>query len=66
MVLSEVPSVFPPFVIRGALQLALQNVCSDSCTLAKHGPELLGAGGSDPTISWAAESPQKWGRSRPS
>src|SRR5713226_2980178 len=31
-----------------------------------HGPELLGAGGSDPTKFWAAESPQKWGRSRPS
>src|SRR6266851_9992844 len=31
-----------------------------------HGPELLGAGGSDPTKFWAAESPQRWGRSRPS
>src|SRR5213082_3359159 len=52
---------FPPFGIRDALRPALQNVCSDSCTRPKHGPELLGAGGSDPTKFWAAESPQKWG-----
>jgi hypothetical protein len=66
MVLSEVPSVSAPFVIRDALQAALQNVYSDSRTRPKHGPELFGAGGSDPTEYWAAESPQKWGRSRPS
>src|SRR5579872_7293515 len=29
-------------------------------------PERLGAGGSDPTKFWAAESRAMWGRSRPS
>ena len=65
MVILEVPSAPPPFVIGDALRPALQNVCSDSCTRAKHDPELLGAGGSDPTKFWVAESRQKWGRSRP-
>src|SRR5260370_6868772 len=65
MVLSEVPSVFPPFVIRGALQLALQNVCSDSCTRPKHGAELLGAGRGGPPKFLAAGSPQKLRASLP-
>ena len=66
MVISEVPSVPPPFAIRAPLHPALQLELSDSCTRPKHGPEQFGAGGSDPTIFWAAGSPQKWGRSRPS
>ena len=57
---------FPPFLFRGVVRLALQTVCSDLCTRTKHGPERLGAGGSDPTTFWAAESRTKWGRSRPS
>jgi len=65
MVLSEVPSVSAPFVIRDPLHPALHLAFSDSCTRAKDGPEQLGAGGSDPMKFWAAESPQKRGRSRP-
>jgi hypothetical protein len=57
---------FAPFLFRGVVRLALQVVCSDLCTRTKHGPERLGAGGSDPTTFWAAESRTKWGRSRPS
>jgi hypothetical protein len=66
MVPSEVPSVSSPFIICGPLHGALQLAFSESCTRSKHGPERLGAGGSDPTELWAAESRQKWGRSRPS
>lgn len=65
MVLSKVPSVSPPFVIRDPLHGALQVVFSDYCTRAKHGPELFGAGGSDPTELWAAKGRQKWGRASP-
>ena len=36
------------------------------CTRAKHGHATSVMGGSDPEELWAAESRQKWGRSRPS
>src|SRR5947209_1008595 len=39
--------------------------CFSVCTRAKHGPEQLGVGGSDPRKFWAAEGRRKWGRSHP-
>src|SRR5580704_18112880 len=59
LTLPELGSKAPPFLLslfRGVVRLALQVVCSDLCTRTKHGPERLGAAGSDPTTFWAAES----------
>src|ERR1700730_13202643 len=49
MVLSRVPSVSSPFVIRDVLQTALQNVCSDSCPRPTRGHASCVTGGSDST-----------------
>src|SRR5712664_452191 len=48
VVLSILPWVFSPFVVRDRFFSAFRvdHICV--CTRAKHGPELLGAGGSDP------------------
>jgi hypothetical protein len=42
MVLSKVPSVFSPFIIRDALQPALQIACSDPHGANHFGGSLLG------------------------
>src|SRR2546426_975954 len=53
----------PPmwFVLHPAIRLAF----ADSCTRPKHSHASCVTGGSDPTELWAAQSRQKWGRSRP-
>ena|SRR5256885_17000929 len=64
-VLSEVPSVSPPFDIRDALHPALQNDCSGSCTRQLHGHASSVTGGSDPTKLLGGWTAKKWGRYRP-
>jgi len=65
MVLSKVPSDLSPFIIRDALQPALQTVCSDLYTRANTVP-LLYTGLERPRGSrWPRKRGKKRGRSSP-
>src|SRR5216683_4192997 len=61
VVLSVLPSRSSPLFIWNCICSAFRIDYIFVCTRAKHGPERLGAGGSDPTELWAAQSRQKWG-----
>jgi hypothetical protein len=66
MVLSKVPSVFSPFVIRDVLHRALQTACSDLYTRAKHCASSFPLGWNDPRVTLATQSWQKVGSFQPS
>ncbi len=64
VVLSILPWVFSPFVVRDRFFSAFRVDYICVCTRATHGHRSSVTGGSDPTELWAAESRQKRGRSR--
>src|SRR5216684_105925 len=66
VMLSVLPSRSSPLFIWNCICSAFRIDYIFVCTRPKYGHASRVTGGSDPTELWAAESRQKWGRSRPS